>query len=115
MSMEARYAGELLARERRRVEGALADLEGVDRADAGDPHEAGDPAPDLLESEMEDGLAERLRDELRAIERAEKRLEEGQYGLSIDSGEPIPDGRLEIIPWAERTADEQSRYEGSTS
>ena len=25
--------------------------------------------------------------------------------------EPIPDARLEIIPWAERTAEEQARYE----
>ena len=32
-------------------------------------------------------------------------------GLSVQSGEPIPDGRLEAIPWAERTAEEQSRYE----
>jgi DnaK suppressor protein len=45
------------------------------------------------------------------VERAEKRLAEGTYGLSVESGEPIPDGRLEIIPWAERTAEEQARYE----
>ena len=48
-----------------------------------------------------------------AIERAEKRLEEGTYGLSVESGRPIPDERLELIPWAERTADEQARYERS--
>lgn len=111
--MEAEHAGELLERERERVQRALADLEGPGRGEAPDPHEAGDPAPDLLESEMQEGLAERLRDELKAIERAQKRLDDGEYGLSVDSGEPIPDGRLEAIPWAERTAQEQSRYEGS--
>jgi len=52
-----------------------------------------------------------IRAELQALERAERRLAEGTYGLSIESGEPIPDGRLEIIPWAERTAEEQARYE----
>jgi RNA polymerase-binding transcription factor DksA len=31
--------------------------------------------------------------------------------VSVDSGEPIPDGRLEAVPWAERTAKEQSRLD----
>ncbi len=57
------------------------------------------------------GLAERLRYELDAIERAERRLADGTYGISVESGEPIPDARLEAIPWAERTAEEQARYE----
>jgi DnaK suppressor protein len=47
----------------------------------------------------------------RMIERAERRLEEGTYGLSVESGQPIPDARLEAIPWAERTAEEQTRYD----
>ena len=33
----------------------------------------------------------------------------GAYGLSIESGEPIPAERLEAIPWAERTAAEEER------
>ncbi|MEA2140667.1 MAG: DnaK suppressor protein, partial [Solirubrobacteraceae bacterium] len=57
------------------------------------------------------GLAEQLRGELAAIERAQARLAEGKYGLSVESGEPIPDARLQSIPWAERTAEEQARYE----
>jgi RNA polymerase-binding transcription factor DksA len=32
-------------------------------------------------------------------------------GLSVESGRPIPDERLEAIPWAERTAEEQERFE----
>ena len=43
--------------------------------------------------------------------RAEGRLIDGAYGLSIDSGEPIPDERLEAVPTAERTAEEQARFE----
>ena len=71
-----------------------------------------DEGTELFENERDAGLASRLRDELAAIGRAEKRLEEGSYGLSIESGEPIPDERLEIVPWAERTVDEQARLGG---
>jgi DnaK suppressor protein len=46
-----------------------------------------------------------------AVERAEERLAAGTYGLSIESGEPIPDERLEAVPTAERTAEEQARFE----
>jgi DnaK suppressor protein len=35
-------------------------------------------------------------------------LEEGTYGRSIRSGDPIPDGRLEVEPWAELTVEEQA-------
>jgi DnaK suppressor protein len=29
----------------------------------------------------------------------------------VQSGQPIPDARLEAIPWAERTVEEQARYD----
>jgi DnaK suppressor protein len=109
--MDAQHARELLARERARIERALADVRRREDDADSDPYEASDVAPDLFEAELEEGLAERLAEELDAVERAEKRLEEGTYGLSVESGEPIPEGRLEIIPWAERTAEEQARYE----
>jgi DnaK suppressor protein len=109
--MDAEHARELLARERARIERTLADVANRAQDDDPDPFEASDVAPDLLDAELGEGLAERLREELEAIERAERRLTEGTYGLSIESGEPIPDARLEAIPWAERTAEEQARYE----
>jgi DnaK suppressor protein len=109
--MDAEHARELLARERARIERALVDLARNDSDDDPDPFEAADVAPDLLDAELGEGLAERLRQELEAVEQAERRLAEGTYGLSVESGKPIPDGRLEAIPWAERTAEEQARYE----
>ena len=48
-----------------------------------------------------------------ALERAEARLEAGTYGLSVESGEPIPDARLEARPTAERTVEEEARYRRS--
>ena len=47
----------------------------------------------------------------RQSSRAEDRLAQGTYGISIESGKPIPEARLETLPWAERTADEQALYE----
>jgi DnaK suppressor protein len=109
--MDAERARELLARERARLERALAELSSREGDEDPDPFEAADVAPDLLETELEEGLAARLREELDAVERAERRLAEGAYGLSVESGEPIPDARLQAVPWAERTAEEQARYE----
>ena len=75
-----------------------------------DQHNA-DAGSDLFENERDQSVIERLERELEAIDRAEQRVEEGTYGVSVESGEPIPDGRLEAIPWAERTAEEQARFE----
>ena len=47
----------------------------------------------------------------RPCERAEARLAAGTFGLSVESGAPISDARLERIPTAERTADEQREFE----
>jgi DnaK suppressor protein len=41
------------------------------------------------------------------VERAEARLAAGTYGVSVASGEPIPDDRLRIVPTAELTVDEE--------
>ena len=112
--MTEERARELLTRERRRVERSLAvatgEDEGEDELSTLDQHPA-DYATELYDRELDESTVERLREELDAIDRAFKRLEEGTYGLSVESGQPIPDARLELIPWAERTAEEQARFE----
>jgi DnaK suppressor protein len=111
--MDEERARALLAENRERVERLLAEMAGrEDEEELShlDQHSA-DDAQFLADEGVEEGLGERLREELEAIERAEARLADGTYGRSIESGEPIPDGRLEAIPWAERTAAEQERYE----
>ncbi|MEA2269258.1 MAG: DnaK suppressor protein [bacterium] len=113
--MDEARARELLARAKARIERQLAELEsdhvGDELADY-DQHPA-DVGTEVFEEERDRGLAVSLREELAAIERAEKRLAEGTYGRSIESGAPIPDARLELIPWAERTAEEEERLERS--
>jgi DnaK suppressor protein len=113
--VDADRARELLRRERERIRRALAGegggWEGDDELSTADQH-LGDQGTELFEDELEAGLRDQLLNELAAVERAEARIEAGTYGLSVESGEPIPDERLEAIPTAERTAQEQARYEG---
>jgi DnaK suppressor protein len=106
--MDPERARELLARERERIEQAVAALGHGDAELDADQSEPGDRgSEDLYQSEFDAGLAEDLADQLAALERAEARLQAGIYGLSTESGEPIPDARLEALPTAERTLSEQ--------
>ncbi len=109
--MDPERARELLARERERLERALSRRRREDVGELADQDEPADQASDLYDNELDEGLADDLREALRAVERAEARLAAGKYGLSVESGRPIPDERLEAMPTAERTADEQQRYD----
>jgi DnaK suppressor protein len=110
--MDAARASELLSAERARIERALSELgHGSDEELSHVDQHPGDEGSELFEQERDAGLAERLRDELAAVERAEQRVADGTYGLSVESGEAIPDARLEAVPTAERTVEEQARYD----
>jgi RNA polymerase-binding transcription factor DksA len=85
--MDAARAGELLDAEPRRIERGLS------------------------RTAHEDDGKRRLDEEVRArpaaVKREEQRLVDGGFGLSIESDEPIPDGRLEAPPTAERTSEDE--------
>jgi len=100
-------AQELLGAERSRIEQALGRLRHEDDGEPADEFDPGNLASDLYQDELDAGLEENLREQLAAVERAERRLAEGTYGISIESGKPIPDERLEALPTAERTAEEE--------
>jgi DnaK suppressor protein len=106
--MDPDRARQLLAAERERIERALSGLRHQDTGEEADDQDPANLASELYQDELDEGLAEDLRRELEAVERAEARLTEGTYGLSIESGKPIPDERLEAIPTAERTAEEEA-------
>jgi DnaK suppressor protein len=105
--MDPERARELLAEERNRIERTLARRAHEDGGEPGEEDSA-NLASDLYQDELDEGLADDLREELAAVERAEARLAAGTYGLSIESGKPIPDDRLEVVPTAERTAEEEA-------
>ena len=103
---------ELLARERERIEGRLGEF-AHERADqlAHDDQHGEDRSAEQSMDEVDQALVEQLQEELATLERAEGRLVNGTFGLSIESGEHIPDARLEALPTAERTVEEQARYD----
>jgi DnaK suppressor protein len=113
--MDPESAKELLAQERRRIERSLRGVAVTDDGElahqGADLEHLADDATDLVQDDLDEALAEQLQRELDAVERAERRLAEGTYGLSVESGRPIPDERLEANPTAERTAEEQERFE----
>jgi DnaK suppressor protein len=106
--MDPDRARQLLAREREQIEQAIAGLGGEDSGMVAEQDEPGDRGSEnLYQNEFDAGLAEGLADQLAALERAEARLAAGTYGLSTESGEPIADERLEALPTAELTVEEQ--------
>ncbi|MEJ7746438.1 MAG: TraR/DksA family transcriptional regulator [Luteimonas sp.] len=59
---------------------------------------SGDDAQKTTLQDNDAALFVRNRQRLVAIDRALRKIEEGSYGLSDESGEPIPRDRLEAIP-----------------
>ncbi len=107
--MDPERARELLVAERARIDRALAHLKRQDTGEQEHDVDLADAASELYEDELDEGLADDLREELAAVDRAEARLADGTYGLSTESGKPIPDERLEAVPTAERTVEEEAR------
>lgn len=58
-----------------------------------------DTATETYERELDEGLEEDARDQLRQIEKALARLESGEYGRCEICGKEIPLERLEAVPW----------------
>jgi DnaK suppressor protein len=101
-------ARQLLASERQRIEAAIADLGREAPEEADSRVEPGDEGSEgLYQDEFDEGRARDYEAQLAALERAEARLAVGTYGLSIESGDRIPDERLEAFPTAERTIEEE--------
>jgi RNA polymerase-binding transcription factor len=110
--VEKKQAEELLKAERARVEGlldAVKDDSQSDRSAANDQGDMSDSSETLVSEGTDDAVANALTQRLAAIERAEQRLAAGTYGRSIESGDVIPDERLEADPAAELTVDEAER------
>jgi len=107
--MDQERARALLAAERQRIERELAALERAETSEDEDL-DAGDQAADLYQDELDESREDDLRKQLAAVERAEERLARGTYGLSIESGLPIPEARLEARPTAELTVEEEQAH-----
>lgn len=87
---------------RARSEGSESSAFGMHQADAGSDAYDRDFALSLLSQEQ---------DALYEIEEALKRMAAGTYGICEMSGKPIPEPRLEAIPFARFTVECQSQVE----
>jgi DnaK suppressor protein len=74
-----------------------------------DPLEAGqgpqdfeEVAVDFLETQQEQSLLVNEQALLTEVQQALERIDNGTYGKCITCGQPIPEKRLEAIPWAAR-------------
>lgn len=75
----------------------------VDPVEANDgPQDFEDIAVDFLEIQGEQSLLVNEQALLTEVLGALKRIDEGTYGLCVNCGQPIPEKRLEALPWAER-------------
>ncbi len=113
---------EFIAQQKRRLQDLKAELERVRdgleedqrfRAEEEEDfteHDAGDMSQSLFTREVDATVEQQVERRLENVERALQKVEEGTYGLSDESGEPIPRGRLEAVPEAVRTVEEQERY-----
>lgn len=112
--MDVDRAKRLLAAERERISGLLTSAEQARKEDNDAEQQAGDGDTDgaqpLEHEAVGIAIASSLRGRLAALDRAVERLANGTYGLSVESGVPIPDDRLEIDPAAELTVAEAAKY-----
>ncbi len=112
---------EFIARQKQRLQDLKSELERVRDGLQGDErvraeeeedftqHDSGDMSQSLFTREVDATIEQQVERRLQYVERALRKIEEGTYGLSDDSGEPIPRGRLEAVPEAIRTVEEQER------
>jgi DnaK suppressor protein len=92
-------------------EGMAADEEDLGESEGDTTPDSGDMSQAMFTREMDASIGEQAERRLGEIDRALQKVEDGTYGLSDDSGEPIPRGRLEAVPEAIRTVEEQQRFE----
>jgi DnaK suppressor protein len=107
--MDENQARERLLGERAEVLEMLRESEAeiaADRAEAAENGELEDPVPAVSAEGMALASANRFRDRVAAIDLALTRLDNGTYGRSVRSGEPIPSDRLDADPAAELTIEE---------
>ena len=92
-------------------EGMAADEEDLGETEGDTTPDSGDMSQSMFTREMDASIGEQAERRLGEIDRALQKIEDGTYGLSDDSGEPIPRGRLGAVPEAIRTVEEQQRFE----
>jgi DnaK suppressor protein len=71
-----------------------------------------DAAMETFDRTVNQSIAGHAEAELEEVEAAFRRLDEGTYGICEETGEPIPDERLEVMPATRYTVEGQRIVEG---
>ena len=123
---EAALSQSFVEQQRRRLEAlqrqildAGARTRGSEQAylrDHGDEsHDVGEESEIEAQSEIDEGLYDVNKRRLSDIQRAIAKIEQGTYGFSDVSGEPIPKPRLEVAPESIVTVEEEEQREKRNS
>jgi DnaK suppressor protein len=75
------------------------------------PQEFEETATDFQEMQQEQSILVNEQALLTEVEEALKRIEDGTYGRCVVCGQPIPEKRLEAIPWAARCVKDEQALE----
>ena len=117
MAIDLNNMKERLEAKRLMLENEIADLtqahpKPVSPIEANDPpSDFEDMAVDSDEIQTEQSLLVNEEALLTEVQQALERIEQGTYGKCIDCGKPIPEKRLEAIPWAARDVQCEERLE----
>jgi DnaK suppressor protein len=114
--MDETHARELLGAERERLDtihadivddGLITDDDAQEIGEGAAGQHPGDAASDTEGRTRDIGLLEQIETELRDVDDALRRLDEGTYGQCVVCGRPIPDERLEANPTARYDAEHE--------
>ena len=111
LEKKRRQLMELREQLRKTVDTDQAEEAGIQDESGLQAREYEDDAQKLAMLETEGNLVNRDIDRLARVERALHKIDEGTYGFSDVSGQPIPDARLEAMPDALNTVQEQGASE----
>ena len=117
MALDLQQIRERLLAKQKELQGDVSNLTQSEDRDE-DPSDASEGVGDFEDAAVDENLlvdmqsVERNENALLAdVRTALKRLDEGTYGTCIVCGEPIPEKRLEAIPWALRCIKDEERLD----
>ena len=117
MTIDIEQMRKRLLEKRDELQAQIADLteahpNPVDPIEASEgPQDFEETAVDFLETQQEQSVLVNEQALLTEVQNALKRIDDGTYGYCIDCGKPIPEKRLEALPWAARCVEDEARLE----
>lgn len=117
--LDIEYFRSLLLSERGRLEAERdqlrnrgGEMDGAMPEEADSEEDTADMASAMMDKEFDLSVEDEVEELLLAVDHALQKMDDGTYGVCDMSGEPIPRGRLELIPWASLTVECQALSEG---